>query len=243
MAPTISVIVCAHNEAQYLAACLHSLLAQSRLPDEILVINNASTDATRRRGGGDPARPRGGRAAQGAGGGTRNRTTDRDGRGARLPGRRLPGAADLARARRATIPARPRSHRLVRALSLLRLGLVGTAAHPGLRLHARAGHAAARQVHPAHRHDLLRRQLRRARRAHWRASAASTPRSSFTARTPTSADACLRSGASACSTIATSTPRHAATWRWGRARSFVCTSATSRPRSCITGRRTPRIST
>jgi hypothetical protein len=29
------------------AACLHSLLAQSRTPDEILVINNASTDATR----------------------------------------------------------------------------------------------------------------------------------------------------------------------------------------------------
>jgi glycosyltransferase involved in cell wall biosynthesis len=47
VALTISVIVCAHNEAQYLAACLHSLLAQSRPPDEILVINNASTDATR----------------------------------------------------------------------------------------------------------------------------------------------------------------------------------------------------
>ena len=43
----MSVIVCAHNEAQYLAPCLHSLLAQSRPPDEILVINNASTDATR----------------------------------------------------------------------------------------------------------------------------------------------------------------------------------------------------
>jgi glycosyltransferase involved in cell wall biosynthesis len=43
---TISVIVCAHNEARYVAACLHSLLAQTRRPDEILVINNASTDAT-----------------------------------------------------------------------------------------------------------------------------------------------------------------------------------------------------
>jgi glycosyltransferase involved in cell wall biosynthesis len=43
----ISVIVCAYNEAQYLPACLHSLLAQSRIPDEILVINNASTDSTR----------------------------------------------------------------------------------------------------------------------------------------------------------------------------------------------------
>jgi glycosyltransferase involved in cell wall biosynthesis len=44
---SISVIVCAHNEARFLPACLHSLLAQSRIPDEILVINNASTDATR----------------------------------------------------------------------------------------------------------------------------------------------------------------------------------------------------
>jgi glycosyltransferase involved in cell wall biosynthesis len=43
---SISVIVCAHNEAQYLGACLHSLLAQTRLPDEILVVNNASTDET-----------------------------------------------------------------------------------------------------------------------------------------------------------------------------------------------------
>ena len=47
MALTISAIVCAHNEARYLSACLHSLLAQSRIPDEILVINNASTDETR----------------------------------------------------------------------------------------------------------------------------------------------------------------------------------------------------
>ena len=47
MALTFSVIVCAHNEAGFLSACLHSLLAQTRLPDEILVVNNASTDATR----------------------------------------------------------------------------------------------------------------------------------------------------------------------------------------------------
>lgn len=43
---TISVIVCAHNEEHYLAACLHSLLAQTRRPDEIIVINNASVDST-----------------------------------------------------------------------------------------------------------------------------------------------------------------------------------------------------
>ena len=47
MALKIGVIVCAHNEARYLSPCLHSLLAQSRPPDEILVINNASTDETR----------------------------------------------------------------------------------------------------------------------------------------------------------------------------------------------------
>jgi glycosyltransferase involved in cell wall biosynthesis len=43
----LSVIVCAHNEARFLPACLHSLLAQTRVPDEIVVINNASTDETR----------------------------------------------------------------------------------------------------------------------------------------------------------------------------------------------------
>ena len=43
----LSVIVCAHNEAGYLPACLHSVLAQSRRPDDVLVINNASTDQTR----------------------------------------------------------------------------------------------------------------------------------------------------------------------------------------------------
>jgi glycosyltransferase involved in cell wall biosynthesis len=43
---TISVIVCAYNESRLLPACLHSLLAQTRPPDEILVVDNASTDET-----------------------------------------------------------------------------------------------------------------------------------------------------------------------------------------------------
>lgn len=47
MALRISVIVCAHNEADYLPASLHSLLAQTRRPDELIVVNNASEDATR----------------------------------------------------------------------------------------------------------------------------------------------------------------------------------------------------
>ncbi len=46
MALTISVIVCAFNEAGYIGPCLQSLLHQSRPPDEILVVNNASTDRT-----------------------------------------------------------------------------------------------------------------------------------------------------------------------------------------------------
>jgi glycosyltransferase involved in cell wall biosynthesis len=43
---TISAIVCAYNEARFIPACLFSLLSQTRPPDEILVINNASTDET-----------------------------------------------------------------------------------------------------------------------------------------------------------------------------------------------------
>ena len=44
---TVTVIVCAHNEARYLRGCLYSLLARSCVPDEILVIDNASTHETR----------------------------------------------------------------------------------------------------------------------------------------------------------------------------------------------------
>ena len=43
---TISVIVCAYNEEAYIGPCLHSLVSQSRLPDEIIVIDNASSDRT-----------------------------------------------------------------------------------------------------------------------------------------------------------------------------------------------------
>ena len=43
---TISVIVCAYNEAQYLPACLHAVLAQTRPADEVIVVDNASTDGT-----------------------------------------------------------------------------------------------------------------------------------------------------------------------------------------------------
>lgn len=43
----ITAIVCAYNEEKMLPAALHSLFAQTRVPDEVLVVNNASTDRTR----------------------------------------------------------------------------------------------------------------------------------------------------------------------------------------------------
>jgi glycosyltransferase involved in cell wall biosynthesis len=46
MALTITAIVCAFNESRLLPGCLYSLKAQTRPPDDILVINNASTDQT-----------------------------------------------------------------------------------------------------------------------------------------------------------------------------------------------------
>lgn len=46
-APRISAIVCAYNEERSLPAALHSLFAQTRVPEEVIVVNNASTDGTR----------------------------------------------------------------------------------------------------------------------------------------------------------------------------------------------------
>jgi glycosyltransferase involved in cell wall biosynthesis len=43
---TITVIVCAYNESAYLRAGLHAVLSQTRQPDEIIVVDNASTDDT-----------------------------------------------------------------------------------------------------------------------------------------------------------------------------------------------------
>ena len=43
----ISAVVCAYNEERLIAGALHSLLAQTRVPDEVIVVNNASTDRTR----------------------------------------------------------------------------------------------------------------------------------------------------------------------------------------------------
>ena len=46
MGLSITAVVCAYNESRLLAGCLYSLRAQTRPPDDILVIDNASTDET-----------------------------------------------------------------------------------------------------------------------------------------------------------------------------------------------------
>ena len=160
MALRLSVIVCAHNEAQYLPPCLHSLLAQSRTPDEILVINNASTDSTRAVA----------EAIQGV------RVVDESRKGlvvARETGR-LAATGDilvyLDADCRAPVTWLERIERRFIADPLL-LALSGPYRFYDwdwwgrvlirVRLHAGAGHAVPRQVRAEDRNDFLRRQLRR----------------------------------------------------------------------------------
>ena len=47
MRSRIGAIICAYNEEKLLSGALHSLFAQTRLPDEVIVVNTASTDRTR----------------------------------------------------------------------------------------------------------------------------------------------------------------------------------------------------
>lgn len=53
--PSISLIICAHNEEKYIGACLeHAIKAGENIFSEIIVINNASTDATKKIAAGFP---------------------------------------------------------------------------------------------------------------------------------------------------------------------------------------------
>src|SRR5262245_2492499 len=44
--PRVSVALCTHNGARFLDAQLHSLAAQSQLPHELVIGDDASTDGT-----------------------------------------------------------------------------------------------------------------------------------------------------------------------------------------------------
>jgi glycosyltransferase involved in cell wall biosynthesis len=46
--PTVSVVMATHNRAHFLPQALDSLIGQTRVPDEILVVDDASTDETAR---------------------------------------------------------------------------------------------------------------------------------------------------------------------------------------------------
>lgn len=43
---TLSIIIPAYNEEHYLEPCLDAIAAQTRMPDEVIVVDNNSTDAT-----------------------------------------------------------------------------------------------------------------------------------------------------------------------------------------------------
>src|ERR1700674_2741300 len=46
MSTKTSVVICAHNYARFLPRCLESVLSQSRPADEVIVVDDGSTDQT-----------------------------------------------------------------------------------------------------------------------------------------------------------------------------------------------------
>ncbi len=55
----LSVVVACHNVADYLPACLDSLIAQQTPPDQVILVNDGSTDDTARICQEYASRPRG----------------------------------------------------------------------------------------------------------------------------------------------------------------------------------------
>jgi len=104
----ISVIVCAHNEARYLPACLHSVLAQGPRSNSGHQQCKHRSDISR--GVGDPARRGGRRAAQRPGGRARDGAPPCVGRGFDLSRRRLPGIAHTRVIEVQSLDCRIRSH-------------------------------------------------------------------------------------------------------------------------------------
>jgi glycosyltransferase involved in cell wall biosynthesis len=46
MAKSISIVIPAHNEARYIGTCLDAIARQTVMPDEVIVVDNNSTDST-----------------------------------------------------------------------------------------------------------------------------------------------------------------------------------------------------
>jgi glycosyltransferase involved in cell wall biosynthesis len=46
MSKSISIVIPAYNEERYLAACLDAIVAQTEAPDQVIVVDNNSTDRT-----------------------------------------------------------------------------------------------------------------------------------------------------------------------------------------------------
>ena len=138
MALTISVIVCAYNEADYLAACLHSLLAQTRPRTKS---SSSTTPAPMRRPRLRAPSPASAWSTSRAKGWCVARETGRLAGHRRHPGlsrRRLPRAARLARAHRAAIRARPALVALSGPYRFYDWDWCGPGADSRLRLHAGA---------------------------------------------------------------------------------------------------------
>ena len=187
MSPTIAAIVCAYNEARVLPACLHSLLAQTRPPDEILVINNASTDET---GAVARAVPGVRVVDEPIKGLVVARETARL-RGAqrhpRVRGRRLPRAAPVARAGRAALRRSPGAGRRDGPYRFYDWDWMGRLLVRAYDLRGGAPDARARALRASGSAPFSTAATSRSGATRSSGSAGSIARSSFTARTRTSA--------------------------------------------------------
>ena len=237
---TISVIVCAYNEGRFLSACLHSLLAQTRPPDEIIVINNASTDETGAvaraipgiRVIDEPARAWSWRAKPAAA--TPRATCS--------PSSTPTAARRSAGSSGSSGVSWPGARRRDRTVPLLRLGLERPRADSRLRSGRRAadpplvhhGFGAGAILYGGNfavRREALERIGGFDRTIEFHGEDTNLGRR-LTAL-----------GSSASPASAGSGPRRAAIRRWGSGRCSASTSGTSGPRSCAIGRRTITIST
>ena len=239
----LTAIVSAYNEERLLPAALHSLLAQTRVPDEIIVVNNASTDGTREAALGVPgvrvvdesrkgllwARAAGRRAAHG----DILFYMDADCRAPLRLLERIRGALRASafhRCRHGAVSVSTTgtgSASPARACTTTRLRRLPMCSPIACSASAPSSTGATSPSAP-----------RRSTR-----SADSTRRSNFTARTRTSVGGSRRSALSSSCRPAPSRPQPAATRRWDAPTCSACMSGTSGRRRFTIGRKTSRTKT